>query len=56
MSAPDNEIKLQTILELVNFYTRFIPRLYDLKAPLNKLLQKTKNCAGQNNTKIHSQQ
>ena len=38
--SPNNVTNIQVFLGLANFYSIYIPRMYDLKAPLNDLLTK----------------
>ena len=40
MPAVNNVTKLQVFLGLDNYYSIYIPKMYDLKAPLNNLLKK----------------
>ena len=43
MLAPNNFASLQSFLGLANYYQTFIPKMHDLRAPLNKLLKKDKS-------------
>ena len=40
MPAPDNVAKLQSFLGLVSYYSIDIPKMYDMRAPLNNLIKK----------------
>ena len=40
MPTPDNVTKLQSFLGLANYYSMYIPKMHDLRAPL---LKKDKN-------------
>ena len=40
MPAPDNEFKLQAFLRLVSYYSIYIPKMYDIRAPSNNLVKK----------------
>ena len=40
MPAPDNVAKLQSFLGLAQYYGIYIPKMYELRAPLNELLKK----------------
>lgn len=42
MPAPDTVAKLQSFLGLAQYYAIYIPKMYDLRAPLNELLKKDK--------------
>ena len=42
MPSPDNVTKLQAFLGLASYYSIYIPRMYELRAPLNELLKKGK--------------
>ena len=42
MPAPDNVTTLKSFLGLANYYQSFIKNMYDLRAPLNKLLKNKK--------------
>ena len=42
MPIPDNVTKLQSYLRLANYYHLYIPNMYELRPPLNKLLSKNK--------------
>ena len=42
MSAPENTTQLQSFLGLANYYQNFIPKMHELRAPLNQLLKKDK--------------
>ena len=43
MPTPDNVTNLQSFLGLANYYSMYIPKMCDLRAPLNELLKKGKN-------------
>ena len=38
--SPNNVTNLQVFLGLANYYTIYIPKIYDLREPLNSLLKK----------------
>ena len=40
MPPPNNVTNLRAFLHLVNYYSIYIPKMYDLRAPLNDLLEK----------------
>ena len=40
MKAPENVKDLQTLLGMINFLTKFIPRAQEIMKPINELLQK----------------
>nr|VZI00034.1 unnamed protein product [Spirometra erinaceieuropaei] len=40
MPAPKNVSQLRSFLGLISYYSAFLPSLHDLRAPLNRLLQK----------------
>ena len=40
--SPDNVTKLQAFLGLASYYSIYIPKMYELRAPLNELLKKGK--------------
>nr|VZH93020.1 unnamed protein product [Spirometra erinaceieuropaei] len=40
MSAPKNVSQLRSFLGLISYYSAFLPSLHDVRAPLNRLLQK----------------
>jgi hypothetical protein len=40
MPAPENIASLQSFLGLANYYNVFVPRMHNLRAPLNELLKK----------------
>ena len=40
--VPDNVTKLQSFLGLANYYNLYIPKMQELRGPLNKLLSKNK--------------
>ena len=41
MSQPNNVTNLQVFLGLTNYYSISIPKMYDLRAPLNDQLKKS---------------
>ena len=40
LTTPKDTSELRTFLGLISYYSVFLPRLYELRAPLNRLLQK----------------
>nr|VZI51435.1 unnamed protein product [Spirometra erinaceieuropaei] len=40
MPAPKNVSQLRSFLGLISYYSAFLPSLHDVRAPLNRLLQK----------------
>ena len=42
-SQPNNVSSMQSFLGLANYYQSFIPKMHDLRAPLNELLKKDKS-------------
>ncbi len=40
MSPPQNVVKLQAFLGMANYYGIYIPKMHNLRVPLNKLLKK----------------
>ena len=42
MPAPNSVTKLQSFLGLVQYYAIYIPKIHDLRAPLNELLKMLK--------------
>ena len=43
MPTPDNVTNLQSFLGLANYYSMYIPKMSDSRAPLNELSKKGKN-------------
>lgn len=42
MPRPENIVQLQSFLGLANYYNSYIPKMHELRAPLNELLKKNK--------------
>ena len=54
-TAINNMPAPQSFLGLANYYQMFIPNMYNLHVPLNKLLKKTKTGSGLLNVRKHSE-